>query len=377
MFLYLLNMNTRFNFLLLLITISIGYSQNKHLNLVVGTYTKSCESGGIYTYDFDLSNGVAILKSNTEKINNPGFLTISSDNNFIYSVNQFQNESSISAFKFNSKSGKLDFMNSQNSQGVNPCYITNDEYNVIFANYTSGSLAVFSKNSDGSLGEVKQVFQQFGKSINPKRQESPHVHMVQFSQDKKFVFATDLGKDKIYIYNYSATSKTNMLSIKDSVSVKQGSGPRHLTFNKSGSFVYLLQELDGTITVYKNKKGKLIKFQETTVIAPDFIGESSAADIHISPDGRFLYASNRGTANDISCFEIQKDGSLLFKSRTSTEGKGPRNFTIDPTGNYLLVGHQYTNNIVIFEINKETGSLTDTGKRIDVCSPVCLVFTEE
>jgi len=377
LFLYLLNMNTRFNFLLLLITISIGYSQNKHLNLVVGTYTKSCESGGIYTYDFDLSNGVAILKSNTEKINNPGFLTISSDNNFIYSVNQFQNESSISAFKFNSKSGKLDFMNSQNSQGVNPCYITNDEYNVIFANYTSGSLAVFSKNSDGSLGEVKQVFQQFGKSINPKRQESPHVHMVQFSQDKKFVFATDLGKDKIYIYNYSATSKTNMLSIKDSVSVKQGSGPRHLTFNKSGSFVYLLQELDGTITVYKNKKGKLIKFQETTVIAPDFIGESSAADIHISPDGRFLYASNRGTANDISCFEIQKDGSLLFKSRTSTEGKGPRNFTIDPTGNYLLVGHQYTNNIVIFEINKETGSLTDTGKRIDVCSPVCLVFTEE
>lgn len=363
--------------MLLLITISIGYSQNKHLNLVVGTYTKSCESGGIYTYDFDLSNGVAILKSNTEKINNPGFLTISSDNNFIYSVNQFQNESSISAFKFNSKSGKLDFMNSQNSQGVNPCYITNDEYNVIFANYTSGSLAVFSKNSDGSLGEVKQVFQQFGKSINPKRQESPHVHMVQFSQDKKFVFATDLGKDKIYIYNYSATSKTNMLSIKDSVSVKQGSGPRHLTFNKSGSFVYLLQELDGTITVYKNKKGKLIKFQETTVIAPDFIGESSAADIHISPDGRFLYASNRGTANDISCFEIQKDGSLLFKSRTSTEGKGPRNFTIDPTGNYLLVGHQYTNNIVIFEINKETGSLTDTGKRIDVCSPVCLVFTEE
>lgn len=370
-------MNTRFNFLLLLITISIGYSQNKHLNLVVGTYTKSCESGGIYTYDFDLSNGVAILKSNTEKINNPGFLTISSDNNFIYSVNQFQNESSISAFKFNSKSGKLDFMNSQNSQGVNPCYITNDDKNVIVANYTSGSLAVFSKNSDGSLGVAKQVFQQFGKSVNPKRQESPHVHMVQFSPDHKYVFATDLGKDKIYIYNYCATSKKNILSIKDSVSVKVGSGPRHLTFSKSGKFVYLLQELDGTLTVYKNNNGYLAKFQETSVIDSQFSGESSAADIHISPDGRFLYASNRGTANDISCFEIQKEGSLLFKSRTSTQGKGPRNFTIDPTGNYLLVGHQYTNNIVIFEINKETGSLTDTGKRIDICSPVCLVFTEE
>ena len=370
-------MNTRFNFLLLLITFSIGYSQNKHLNLIVGTYTKSCESGGIYTYDFDLNSGTIFLKSNTEKINNPGFLTISSDRNFIYSVNQFQNESSISAFKFDSKLGKLDYMNSQNSQGVNPCYITNDKKNVIVANYTSGSLAVFSKNSDGSLGVAKQVFQQFGKSVNPKRQESPHVHMVQFSPDKKFVFATDLGKDKIYIYSYNRSSETEILSLIDSVSVKPGSGPRHLTFNKSGSFVYLLQELDGTLTVYKNKKGNLIKFQETTVLAPDFKGESSAADIHISPDSRYLYATNRGTANDISCFEIQKDGSLIFKERTSTLGKGPRNFTIDPTGNYLLVGHQYTNNIMIFKINKETGSLKDTGKRIDICSPVCLVFTEE
>lgn len=370
-------MNTRFNFLLLLISISIGYSQNKHLNLLVGTYTKSCESGGIYTFDFDVNNGETFLKSKTENINNPGFLTISPNRNFIYSVNQFQNESSISAFKFNSKSGKLDFMNSQNSQGINPCYITNDDQNVIVANYTSGSLALFPKNSDGSLAEVKQVFQQFGKSINPKRQESPHVHMVQISPDKKLVLATDLGKDKIYIYNYNATSKTKMLSIKDSISIKPGSGPRHFTFNKTGSLLYLLQELDGTLTVYKNNKGKLTKFQETTVVAPDFTGESSAADVHISPDDRYLYASNRGTANDISCFEIQKDGSLIFKARTLTQGKGPRNFTIDPTGNYLLVGHQYTNNIVIFKINKETGSLADTGKQIEICSPVCLVFSEE
>lgn len=370
-------MNTRLFLFLLFISISIGYSQNKHLNLLVGTYTKSCESGGIYSFDFDLNNGATFLKSNTEKINNPGFLTISPDRNFIYSVNQFQNESSISAFKFNSKLGKLDFINSQNSQGVNPCYITNDEKNVIVANYTSGSLALFSKNSDGSLGVAKQVFQQFGKSVNPKRQENPHVHMVQFSPDQKYVFATDLGKDKIYIYNYNSFSKTTMLSIKDSVSVKPGSGPRHFTFNKSGSLVYLLQELDGTLTVYKNYKGKLTKFQETSVIDPQFSGELSAADIHISPDGKYLYATNRGTANDISCFEIQNDGSLLFKARTSTQGKGPRNFTIDPTGNYLLVGHQYTNNIVIFKIDKETGSLTDTGKRIEICSPVCLVFTEE
>jgi 6-phosphogluconolactonase len=369
-------MNSRLFLFFLFISNAIGYSQNKHWNLLVGTYTKSCESGGIYTFDFDSNTGETFLKSNTDKINNPGFLSISPDKNFIYSVNQFQNESSISAFKFNSKSGKLDFINAQNSNGINPCFITNDEKNVVVANYTSGSLALFSKNGDGALGEVKHVFQQYGKSSNPKRQESPHVHMVQFSPDKKLVFATDLGKDKIYIYNYNSTSKTKILAIKDSISVKSGSGPRHFTFNKSGSLLYLLQELDGTLTVYKNNNGKLIQLQETTVVAPDFTGESSAADIHISPDGKFLYASNRGTANDISCFEIQKEGGLIFKERTRTQGKGPRNFTIDPTGNYLLVGHQYTNNIVVFKIDKDTGSLTDTGKRIEICSPVCLVFTE-
>lgn len=355
---------------------TMSYCQQNKLNLIVGTYTKSCQSDGIYTYSFDTSTGDFELKSKTENIFNPSYVTISADNKFLYSVNEYANESSVSSFGFNSKTGKLTFLNNQNSKGANPCYIINDDKNVIVANYTGGSLAVFSKNSDGTIAPAKQVLQQYGNGPNKKRQESPHVHMVQFSPDKKFVFANDLGKDKMYIYKYNAISKTKVLAIIDSVSVKAGSGPRHLTFSPNGKIVYLLQELDGTLTVYKNEKGKLSKFEETTVVATDFKGETSAADIHISPDGRFLYATNRGTANDISCFEIQKDGRLLFKERTSTLGKGPRNFTIDPTGNYLLVGHQYTNNITIFKINKQTGSLTDSGKSINMCSPVCLVFTE-
>ena len=353
-----------------------SYCQQKILNLLVGTYTKSCQSDGIYTYSFDTTSGDFELKSKTEKIFNPSYLTISEDNHFLYSVNQDQNESSISSFGFNSKMGKLTFLNSQNSKGANPCYIINDTKNVIVANYTGGSIAVFSKNSNGTLAEAKQVIQQYGSGPNKKRQESPHVHMVQFSPYKKFVFANDLGKDKMYIYKYNPSSETKVLDIKDSISVKSGSGPRHLTFSSNGKFVYLLQELDGSLTIFKNEKGTITKIDETTVVASDFTGEISAADIHIAPDGRFLYATNRGTANDISCFEIQKDGRLLFKDRTSTLGKGPRNFTIDPTGNFLLVGHQYTNTIVIFKINKLTGSLTDSGKRIDICSPVCLLFTK-
>ena len=369
-------MNKNIFIIVALLLFSSGYCQHKILNLIVGTYTKTCQSEGIYTYSFDTTTADIILKSKTENIYNPSYVSISDDRKFLYSVNQNEKESSISSFEFNSITGKLNFLNNQNSQGANPCYIINDATNVIAANYTGGSIAVFSKNNDGSITAAKQVIQHFGSGPNIKRQESPHIHMVQFSPDKKFVFANDLGKDKIYIYKYNATSNSKILDIKDSISVKPGSGPRHLTFSSNGKMVYLLQELDGTLTVFKNKNGKLSKFDETTVVASDFKGEISAADIHISPDDKFLYATNRGTANDISSFEIQKDGRLIFKERTSTLGKGPRNFTIDPTGNFLLVGHQYTNTIVVFKINKKTGGLTDSGKRIEICSPVCLLFSE-
>ena len=143
-----------------------------------------------------------------------------------------------------------------------------------------------------------------------------------------------------------------------------------------GNYVYLLQELDASLTTFKYSKGKLKKIAETSILAKDFKGTFSSADIHISPDGKFLYASNRGEANDISVFKISKNGKLKSKGQTSTLGKGPRNFVIDPTGNFFLVAHQYTNNVVIFKRDKLTGALTDTGKRIELCSPVCLVFTE-
>jgi 6-phosphogluconolactonase len=351
-------------------------AQEKKLNLIVGTYTKNCESKGIYVYEFDSNSGDFKLKNNTENILNPSYFSVSSDTKFVYSVSENDKKSTISAFGFNSKTGKLDFINYQNPNGLNPCYIINDDKNVITANYSSGNISVLGKNNDGSIGEVKQVVQHTGKSINAKRQEAPHAHMVYFSPDKKHVLANDLGTDKIYVYQYNPNAATEVLQFKNSTDVKPGSGPRHLIFSKDGKYVYVLQELDGTITSFSYANGLLEKVSETTVVAPDFKGDVGAADIHISPDGKFLYATNRGTANDISVFKILKNGKLEFVQRTSTLGKGPRNFNIDPTGNFLLVGHQYTNDIVIFKRDKKTGSLTNTGKKIDLCSPVCLVFTK-
>lgn len=362
--------------LISILAISLVQAQQNKFNLIVGTFTKNCESKGIYVYKFDAKTGDFSLKNNTENILNPSYLTVSSDKKFVYSVSENDKKSTASAFKFDSKSGKIDFINTEFSKGQNGCYIINDEKNIITANYSSGSISVFGKNSDGSIAEVKQVVQHTGKSINEKRQDTPHAHMVYFSPDNKYVLASDLGTDGIYVYQYNPNSFNETLVLKDSIAVKPGSGPRHFTFSKDGKYVYLLQELDGTVTSFQYAKGILKKVNETTVVATDFKGDIGAADIHISPDGKFLYATNRGTANDISAFKILKNGKLEFVQRTSTLGKGPRNFAIDPTGNYLLVGHQHSNEVVIFKRDKSTGGLTDTGKRIPLCSPVCLVFTK-
>ena len=351
-------------------------AQGNKFNLIVGTYTKSCESKGIYVYEFDSNTGDFSLKNNTENIFNPSYLTVSNDNKFVYSVSENDKKSSVSAFGFNSKSGKLDLINYQNPNGLNPCYIINDDKNVITANYSSGSISVLGKKSDGSIGEVKQVVQHTGNSINASRQEAPHAHMVYFSPDKKYVLANDLGTDKVYLYQYNPNATNDVLVLKNAIAVKPGSGPRHLIFSKDGKYVYLLQELDGTVTSFSYADGILKKISETSVVASEFKGDIGAADIHISPDGKFLYATNRGTANDISAFKILKNGKLEFVQRTSTLGKGPRNFAIDPTGNFLLVGHQYTNDIVIFKRDSKTGILTNTGKKVALCSPVCLVFTK-
>lgn len=362
-------------FLFIFIFMSAQAQKNK-FNLLIGTYTQICDSKGIYVYDFNSKTGDFSFKNATEKVINPSYLTVSKDNNFVYSVNEFGAESTVSSFIYNPASGKLDLLNKQSAQGADPCYIINDSKNVIVANYSGGNISVFGKNSDGSLSEAKQIIQHYGKGSNLQRQKSPHVHMVHFSPDKKFVLANDLGNDKVYSYVYNPNAANTVLELKDSISVKLGCGPRHLTFSKNGKFVYLLQELDGAITVFSYSNGILKKIDETTILAKNFKGNFSAADIHISPDGKFLYASNRGEANNITIFKIEKNGKLLLKGQTSTLGKGPRNFVIDPTGNFLLVAHQYTNDIVIFKRNKKTGLLTDTGKKIPLCSPVCLVFTK-
>jgi len=359
---------------LLLCIFGFANAQETNLKFLVGTYTNDCKSDGIYVYDLDLKTGNTSLLGQTSKVENPSFLSLSTDGKMVYSVNESGDNSMVSSFKFDKASSLLTFVNQQKAGGVDPCHIINDDKNVLVANYSSGSISVFKKSKTGSLNAASQVILHSGKSKNLDRQASPHIHQLLFTPDDKYVLATDLGTDKIYIYDYNPTSEKEILSIRDSVAVKRGAGPRHLTFSPKGKFVYLVQELDGGIIVFTYHEGILRKLEETQIVDDDFKGTIGAAAIHFSPDGNYLYVTNRGSVNDITVFTVQTDGRLNYKASYPSGGKGPRDFAIDPTGNFLLVANQKSNEITVFKRDNISGLLSLLPKTIAVCSPVNIVF---
>jgi 6-phosphogluconolactonase len=344
--------------------------------LLVGTYTNK-GSKGIYVYRFNASTGTAEWVSNTDSVVNPSYLTIAPNGNYIYSVTESGGSwpGSISAFSFDRENGRLTFINKQPSGGDNPCYITTDKNGkwVAVGNYTGGNLSAFAVNKNGSLQPYAQLIQHTGSSINKERQEKPHVHCTIFSPDGKYIFTPDLGLDKVMIYRFNGRATKPMQPAEQAfVKSPPGNGPRHLTFHPNKRFAYLIEEMSGTVAAYAYHSGKLTFLQRLSTHPADYKGAIGSADIHLSPDGKFLYASNRGDANSIAIFSVQSNGKLVWKGSQSTMGQTPRNFIIDPTGNFLLVVNQNTNNIAIFRRNPKTGLLRYTDKSIEVPTPVCL-----
>jgi 6-phosphogluconolactonase len=361
-------------FIVVFFTFGLLHSQENQLKFLVGTYTNDCKSDGIYVYDFDLKTGNTSLFNHTENVVNPSYLSISADSRMVYAVNESGAESTVSCFKYNTASGSLIAVNKQAAEGKDPCHIINDDKNVLVSNYSSGSISIFKKSNAGGLNPISQVTTHSGQSKNPDRQTESHLHQLQFTPDNNYVLATDLGTDKIYIYDYNANADKEILVIKDSFAVKRGGGPRHLTFSPNGKFVYLLQELDGGIIVFSYRDGILRKLEETQIVDDDFKGNIGAAAIHFSPDGNYLYATNRGSVNDLTVFTVQTDGRLNYKASYPSGGIGPRDFAIDPTGNYLLVANQKSNEIAVFKRDIISGQLSLLPKRIGVCAPVNIVF---
>jgi 6-phosphogluconolactonase len=207
------------------------------------------------------------------------------------------------------------------------------------------------------------------------RQDKPHVHAAVLAKGDHYLMVPDLGTDKVYQYGIDVT-KPEVLTPAASpfLTVEPGGGPRHLTFHPNGKYAYLVLELEASVMALDYHAGALKAKQTISMTAPDFEGKVSGADIHVSPDGKFLYASNRGEANEIAIFAIDKKGNLTAVGRQSVLGETPRNFAIDPTGKFLLAANQNTSEIIIFERDQKTGLLTPTGKKIEVVKPVCLKF---
>jgi len=351
----------------------IGHSQNNEVYLLVGTFTSSGNSEGIYVYRFNKETGKSVPVS-TEAASNPAYLAVSPDEKYVYSVNE-DKPGNITAYSFDKSSGVLTSLNQQPSNGDGPCYIATDKTGkwVVAGNYGSGSLSVYPVQKDGSLGKSVQTIEHTGSSVNEERQQGPHVHSTVFSPDNQFLFVADLGLDKVMIYAFD--EKTGELKPAKTayVDTEAGSGPRHFIFHPFLRIAYLIEELTGTISVFEYASGSLILLQNIPAQPVDYLGAAAGADIHLSPDGKFLYASNRAQSNSIGIFAVdQEQGTLKLVDHQSSLGETPRNFNLDPGGNYLLVGNQNSHEIVVFHRDAETGLLTDSGERIEVGMPVCL-----
>lgn len=342
--------------------------------LLVGTYT-SGTSEGIYVYKFNSATGEGSFVSKVPA-SNPSFLAVSKNKKYVYAVAEDgDDKGSVAAFSFDKKNGTLQFLNKQSSGGDHPCYVAIDESGkwVAVANYSGGSFSVLPVSPDGFLRAAERTINHTGSGPDKQRQAAPHVHSTVFDPNDKYLLVQDLGIDKIMVYAFD--NKTGELKAAKipSNSTLPGSGPRHIDFSPNGNYVYLMEEMSGNVTAYAYSKGKLQFLETVSAIKEGYKGPIGSADIHVSPDGKFLYASNRGESNDIAIFAIDKStGKLTLKGHQSVLGKGPRNFSIDPTGNFLLSANQTTNNIVIFKRDKETGLLTDTGKKLELDKPVCL-----
>ncbi|MBL7762824.1 MAG: lactonase family protein, partial [Chitinophagaceae bacterium] len=308
-----------FSFLLSVATlISCSQKKSEECYLLVGTYT-SGKSEGVYVYNFNSTTGDFKQVSVAKNISNPSYLAISPDEKYVYAVNEDADKAkgggAVTAFSFNKQDGTLKELNSQLSGGDHPCYVATDKNGkwVTVGNYTSGTVSVFPINKDGSLNAIAANIKHEGSGVNSERQEGPHVHSTVFSKDNSYLFVPDLGLDKIMIYAFNNKSGQLTLAGIPYVEVEPGAGPRHFEFSPNNKYAYLMEEMTGSISAYRYKgKGQLDLIQNISALPPDFIGTVGSADIHVSPDGKFLYASNRGESNTIAIFAInQQSGELV------------------------------------------------------------------
>lgn len=348
--------------------------------MLVGSYATP-EEEGIKIYRFDEATGNAEYISGLKGISNPSYLIPSVDGERIYAVGEDAGKTSTAnAIRFDKEQETLTLLNSQLTDGAAPCYITLSPSGkfVITANYFGGSITIFPLDKEGKLKPDTRLISFIGNGPDKERQNQPHLHCVEFTPDHKYLLANDLGTDQIHIFPLSkeVTDGVSHSLLDESkeynVKVEPGSGPRHICFHPNQKYAYLINEISGKVITFSYENGKLNALQ---YIEADTTGAKGSGDIHISPDGKFVYASNRLQADGIAIFAVDQEKGTLTKAGYQLTDIHPRNFIITPNGRYLLVACRDSNTIQIFSRDKVTGLLNDTGKTINTDKPVCLKFT--
>ena len=346
------------------------------VRVFVGTYTQT-SSEGIYVYDVDADTGVMEYVSHVSGIQNPSFLALTADSRFLYAVGETSDpHGGVFSFKVDT-SGSLAPLNNRSSCGSGPCFIDVHHSGkvVLVANYGGGSVASYPVNRDGSLGEVASVIQHIGSSVDQSRQKEPHAHMIRHDLDYNFVFSPDLGTDKVMIYKIEP--ETAVLSPHGEGSVPPGSGPRHIEFHPNRKFAYVINEMGNTITTfaYDSLAGTLTEIETVPTLPEGYDDVSHTADIHITDNGKYLYGSTRGH-DSIAMYSVNGGtGRLSLLGIVPTGGENPRNFGIDPTNRFVLVGNQSSDTVTYHRLDPDTGHLHLSGVVANIPMAVCLKMT--
>ncbi len=367
-------------------TLSMNAQNNNLLTLLVGTYTEGDaaakdKSEGIYVYEMNPATGELQYKSTAAGIKNPSYLAVHPSNKYVFAASETSGNDTIKtglvyAYEFDKSSKKLNMINAVSSEGTGPCYVSVHPSGnfAMTANYGSGSVALYPVANTGKLEKASSVDQHQGKGPTD-RQKSPHAHMIIPGKNQDFIYAVDLGTDEIVVYKLDADKLVNT---NKNTKLPGGAGPRHLDFHPEKDWAYVVNELGGTVTALKldPSTGSLTTFQTISTL-PEGAIEGACADIHVTPSGKYLYASNRGEHNSIAMYAInQETGELTLIGHQATKGETPRGFVIDPSGKFLLVANQNSGNVVTFKIDEATGKLIDTGFETEIPKPVCLKFIE-
>ncbi len=353
--------------------------------LFIGTYTQKeghvdGKGEGVYVYEMNKETGALRYLSTSDALISPSYLAVHENGKWIYAVNEFNGGedefASVTALEYDPVDHSLSYLNEVGSMGQYPCYVSIDNTGkfVMVANYDGGSVALFPINEEGMLENYTSYKKHSGSSSH-SRQEAAHAHQIIQHPTQDWVIAVDLGADRTYEYELDTLSQT-LNYVGDYPNSPRMSGPRHLAFHPTLEIAYMLNELIGTVEVYRTSED--VRMRRTTqMISVQEEGDNrdpASAAIKVHPNGKFLYASNRGELNEIVVFSIDENGGLSLVGRQSTMGLTPRDFEIDPSGRFLLAANQDSDTIVTFAIDQETGMLSETGFVAEVPTPVCLKF---